>query len=501
MTQPSLRPPSRRARRRLPRTLATAAVVLAVLAPVSAGAQISQAEYAARRDALVRSMPGDGVLLVRGAPAPARDYLEFHQTPPMLYLTGIAEPDAALVIERRSGRVTPMLFVRERDPDREVWEGRSLGTQGATQLTGIPARPREALRPALDSLLARGGTLFVTSTDDLEGFPGSAGQSWTPPAGTRVVPLLRQLQQLRGTKSDGELELIRRAVAITVEAHKDAMRLVQPGLNEFEVEALIEYTFRRYGAARPAFASIVGSGPNSTSLHYNQNDRFMQAGDVVVIDIGANYLGYSADVTRTLPVSGRFTPEQRALYQIVRDAQEAAAREARPGVSYDVLTNAAVRTLAEGLAQLGLIESPDATYDCGGGRTCPQYRLFFMHGLGHGIGLEVHDPDQWQFGRIGVNSVFTIEPGLYVREHVLDLLPDTPRNRMLRERLAPAVAKYANIGVRIEDDYIVGPDGAEWISRAPREIDEVEAAMAQPWTGPSERKAAMVEWFPGAPRR
>src|SRR5690606_28556044 len=141
-----------------------------------------------------------------------------------------------------------------------------------------------------------------------------------------------------------------------------------------------------------------------------------------------------------------------------------------------------------------LIDAPDAVYDCGsapggggGGRECLQYRMFYMHGLGHGIGLQVHDPDQFQFGGIGVNSVFTIEPGIYVRADVLDHLPDTPRNRAMRERLAPAVAKYANIGVRIEDDYIIGADGPEWVSRAPREIDEIEAMMARPWTGPSDR--------------
>src|SRR5690606_18038303 len=256
-----------------------------------------------------------------------------------------------------------------------------------------------------------------------------------------------------------------------------------------------EYTFRRYGAARPAFASIVGSGPNSTSLHYNQNDRFMRDGETVVIDVGANYRGYSADVTRTLPVNGRFSEEQRLIYQTVRNAQMAAEREARPGASFATLARAAAMALAEGLAEAGLIESPTARFECNVQGGCMQYQLYYMHGLGHGIGLEVHDPDQWQFGEIGVNSVFTIEPGIYVRENALDMLPDTPANRALRQRLAPAVERYANIGVRIEDDYIIGTDGAEWISVAPREIDEVEAMMARPWTGPSERNAEMVNWW------
>lgn len=475
--------------------LLLAGVLATISSPALLDAQIEQREYAARREALGRAMPGDGVLLVRGSSAPERDYMAFHQTPALNYLTGFAEPDASLVMERRGGRVSEILFVRERNPEREIWEGRSLGTEGASSLTGMQVRPREALEQVLDSLLANGGTLFVTDAALLAGFPGSGAAGWRPPEGTHVRPLMQELRRLRGTKSAAELELIRRAVAITVEAQRDAMRLVEPGLNEFEVEALIEYTFRRYGAARPAFASIVGSGPNSTSLHYNQNDRFMRDGETVVIDVGANYLGYSADVTRTLPVNGRFTAEQRHIYQTVRSAQNAAEREARVGVSFGVLSQVAAQELARGLTEAGLIDSPDARYECSAPDGCMQYRLYYMHGLGHGIGLEVHDPDQWEFGRIGVNSVFTIEPGLYVREDALDMLPDTPANRQLRQRLAPAVAKYANIGVRIEDDYIIGPDGAEWISRAPRELDEVEAMMAQPWTGPSERKAEMVEWW------
>ncbi len=477
------------------RTWMFAAILVALALPAATHAQVTQAEYAARRASLARMMSGDGVILVRGGPAPEQDYLGFHQTPPLNYLAGIQEPDASLLIVRRGSSVSEFLFVRERNPDREVWEGRFLGTEGAAKLTGMRTLPREALDSTLGSLLGPGGTLFVTGTTDLAGFPGSSVRGWAPPEGTRVQPMIRELQQLRGTKSDAELNLIRRAVAITVEAHKDAMRLVEPGLNEFEVEAVIEYNFRRYGAARPAFASIVGSGPNSTSLHYNQNDRFMRDGEVVVIDIGASYLGYSADVTRTLPVNGRFSPEQRLIYQTVRNAQAAAEREARVGASYAALMQAADRELAAGLAQAGLIDAPDATYDCSQRSKCPQYRLYYMHGLGHGIGLQVHDPDQFQFSAIGVNSVFTIEPGIYVREDVLEHLPDTPGNRAMRERLAPAVAKYANIGVRIEDDYIVGPGGAEWISRVPRELEEVEAMMAEPWTGPSPRRAEMVEWW------
>lgn len=455
------------------------ALLLALALPTILSAQIPQQEYATRRAALQGMMPGDGVILVRGAEAPAQDYMEFSQSPPLNYLTGIQEPNASLVIARRGQSVSEILFVRERNPEREVWEGRFLGTSGASSLTGMKALPYQRLSAVLDSLLQQGGSLFVTSPADLSGFPGRSGTAWTPPEGVRVQPMIAELQRLRGTKSDAELALIRRAVEITVEAHRDAMRLVAPDRYEYEVEAIIEYNFRKNGAARPAFASIVGSGPNSTSLHYNQNDRQMKDGETIVIDVGANYKGYSADVTRTLPVNGRFTPEQRLIYQTVRAAQAAAEREARPGVSYTALMLAAERELAAGLARAGLIDSANATYDCNRSGGCPQFRLYYMHGLGHGIGLQVHDPDQFQFGTMGVNSVFTIEPGIYVRADVLEHIPDTPRNRAIRARLAPAVAKYANIGVRIEDDYIVGANGAEWISRVPRELEEVERAMAE----------------------
>jgi Xaa-Pro aminopeptidase len=284
-----------------------------------------------------------------------------------------------------------------------------------------------------------------------------------------------------------------------VDAHRDAMRLIEPGMNEFEAQALIEYTFRRYGSDRPGFATIIGSGPNSTTLHYNANDRFMNAGEVVVMDIGAAFRGYSADVTRTVPVSGTFTPEQRAIYQIVRDAQTAAEGAAKPGGTRQALAIAASKVLAEGLTRLGLIESAGATYQCGDTdqQRCSQLSLFYMHGLGHDIGLDVHDPTSTN---LTVGSAFTIEPGLYVRANTLDIVPDVPANRSLRDLLRSRLERYRNIGVRIEDDYFVTERGLEWVSRAPREIAEIEALMKGPFGGPAPRDAAKVEWYRGIPR-
>jgi Xaa-Pro aminopeptidase len=220
-----------------------------------------------------------------------------------------------------------------------------------------------------------------------------------------------------------------------------------------------------------------------------KNDRVMRAGEVVVMDIGASYEGYAADVTRTVPVSGRFTPDQRAIYEIVLEAQKAAERVAKVGASSAAWQAAADSVIARGLARLGLIESPSAEFDapwvaqCADrARLCKQYALFLPHGLGHGIGLEVHDPaiyyeEQRTFGE---GDIFTIEPGIYVNPAVLELLPSTPRNRALVAKIRPLIDRYANTGVRIEDDYVVTSRGLERLTQAPREVSEIEAAMRKP---------------------
>jgi Xaa-Pro aminopeptidase len=319
-------------------------------------------------------------------------------------------------------------------------------------------------------------------------------------AGAREESLTPALNRLRGTKSPAELAMLRRAIEITSLAHQDAMRSLEPGMNEFEIQGLVEYTFRRHGADGRAFPSIVGSGPNSTTLHYQDASRFMQAGETVVMDIGASYRGYAADVTRTVPVSGRFTPEQRQIYEIVLAAQKAAEEQARPGATLQALSQTAARILADGLARLGLIESPTATYDCrlpgGNVQRCPQFFMYYMHGLGHGIGLNVHDPEAAYFGPFAVGSAFTLEPGIYVRSDVLDVLPDTPGNREMAGKLRAAVQRYRDIGVRIEDDYFITATGAERVSTgSPREVAEIERLMAEQGTGNRGRRPDIVEWY------
>ncbi len=255
-----------------------------------------------------------------------------------------------------------------------------------------------------------------------------------------------RLGALRTVKTEAELVLLRRAIDITAEAHREAMRALRPGMHEYEVEALVEYVFHRNGAEHPGFPSIIGSGENSVILHYETNRRRMQGGDVVVMDIGAEYHGYSADVTRTVPVNGRFTPEQRAIYEIVLRAQEAGIAAARAGAPFGEVHRAAARVVAEGLRELSLITDDQ------------EVRRFFMHGTSHYLGLYVHDVGTG--GPLLPGTVITVEPGIYI---------------------APADdvdPRWWNIGVRIEDDVLITEAGPEILSAgAPRSVGEIEALM------------------------
>lgn len=470
-------------------------------------APISTQEYAARRRTLLDNI-GDGVLVVFGSPSPAADYLPFTQLADFRYLTGIMEPSAAWIAVRQGARVQEHLFVLDRDPAREVWEGARLGPDGAQTRTGVPAQSARRFGTVLDSLVKATSVLYTTIAPPLD-------QSLTAEHthAQQILARIREgkgdleiktvqnlIRQQRGVKSAAELDRIRRAVQISALAHREAMRSTEPGMNEFEIRALMEYMFRRNGAEGPAYGSIVGSGPNSTTLHYQASDRFMEAGDVLLIDAAASYAGYAADVTRTFPVNGTFTADQRAIYEIVLAAQKAAAARIRPGATWRELNESANTEIRNGLTRLGLIDGPDATYEIAAGRSRPQMALFYMHGLGHGVGLAVHDPDISQTAQgFGQGSAVTIEPGIYVRADAFDYLPDTPGNRAMIQRLRPALERYRNIGVRIEDVFIFGENGVEHVSAAaPREIEEIEALMREPGLGDASRRGDIVEWFRGS---
>ena len=293
------------------------------------------------------------------------------------------------------------------------------------------------------------------------------------------------VDELRAKKSAGELALLRKAAEISSEGHRAALLAPVPS-HEYELQAVLEYNFTRLGGSRPAYGSIVGSGVNGTQLHYMKDRGVTKPGDVVVMDAAAEYEGYAADITRTIPVSGTFTKEQRAIYQLVRDAQAAAERNSKPGMLASAAQDSSVVVRTKGLAALGLIESDTATFDppwqanCERApMSCRQANFWMIHGISHGLGLAVHDPAQFSFGdrTYKIGDAFTIEPGIYVSTRMLDALPDTPKNRAFIAKVKPVVVKYENTGVRIEDDYVITERGLERISSAPREIAEIEALM------------------------
>lgn len=482
------------------RSSSARAVLLAVLAPallaVPATAQLSNAEYAARRQSLVAGIDS-GVVIAFGAVEPVNYWPTFYQHPNFHYLTGFEESDAVLVMVKGNGGLAASLFVPYRDPVRERWQGTRTAIAEMERVTGIPGRDIGTLEAVVDSLTGSGLPFYIVPDDQTA---ESAAQDsltrgkhfvarlrdrhpWLP-----MQPLDMALLRMRARKSPAEIALLRKATEISVAAHKEAMKAAAPGCGENEIQALLEGTFRRLGADRPGYGSIVGSGPNATILHYMADDRVMQDGELLLIDAAASYDHYSSDVTRTFPVNGRFSPEQRDVYQIVLDAQDAFVRQIRAGGLARVANDSGAAVVTAGLLRLGLIESADGTFDPPRGMNCPsggclQRQLYALHGYGgHGIGLEVHDPAQYYFGegRFGVGDVFTVEPGLYISPELIGSLPDTPKNRGMLAKIRRAVDKYRNIGVRIEDDYAVTAAGVEWLSQgAPRQMAEIEALMRQ----------------------
>lgn len=467
--------------------LARLCVLILLAAP--AAAQIPQTEFAARREALVERL-NDGAILVLAAPEPALDYMPWSQSRSFSYLTGFREPSAALLLARVNGSIKATLFVNPRDPAREVWTGARLGVDGVRPATGMEGRDVGQLRNAVDSVLRADVPLYVVGDFGGEGTTLSPHEQYVNALkaafpSRRISSANAAVATLRGVKSAAELERLRIATEISARGHLAAIALAQPGIGEWELQAVAEQVWKRESGDVPGYGSIVGSGPNATTLHYGENSRIAQAGEVIVMDMATQFDGYSSDITRTIPVSGRFSPAQRDIYDIVLAAQKAAEATVAVGSRSQLMVAAATAELASGLTRIGLIDSPTATYDCGSAqraRRCPQLSLFYMHGLGHGIGLDVHDPEQYyETGIIGVGSAFTIEPGIYVRETLPSVLPDTPDNRAYLARTAAAFQRYKGIGVRIEDDYLVTPRGVERPSSlVPREPEELERLMQRP---------------------
>lgn len=470
------------------------AVALILGAPAHLNAQISSSEYAARRDSLAHRV-GEGVVLAFGGRTPVTDFGTFFQLPAFHYLTNYDEPDAAFVLVVRGGRGTGALYVTPSDPRRAFYYGFRPDSATIARSLQLASRPFSALPAAVDSLVATGLPIYTLTDFEDADFARTdsltRGQQFIRSLAARHPGLVVKdghpiVDQLRARKSPAEIALLKKAAEISAEGHRTVMQGPE-AKHEYDVAALIEYTFKKLGAERVAYGSIVGAGVNGTQLHYMKDTAAAKPGDLIVIDAAAEYQGYAADITRTLPVSGTFTPAQRAIYQLVRDAQAAAERVAKPGALARAAEDSSFMVRARGLASLGLIDSVNAIIDPPWNvdctpvphpRNCTQAYLWTIHGISHGLGLAVHDPAQFYYGErtYQPGDAFTIEPGIYISTRALAALPDTPRNRAYIARIRPIVQKYENTGVRIEDDYVVTQTGVERITTgAPREISEIEA--------------------------
>ncbi|HET9013096.1 MAG TPA: Xaa-Pro aminopeptidase [Gemmatimonadaceae bacterium] len=476
------------------RAAAHALALVASLVGAPAGAQISAAEFAARRDSLAARI-GSGVVVAFGGRTPVTDFGPFYQLPAFHYLTNLDEPDAAMVMVVQDGRAATTLFLTPVDPRSAFYYGRRPDSATVVRTMGMSARAFSALAGVVDSLASTGARFYALGdfgdADFADEDSLTRGRQFMRTVASRhrgleVKDAHEIVDQLRARKSPAEVALLRRAAEISSEGHREAMRLAEPS-REYELQAALEHGFMRLGGARPSYGSIVGGGVHGTQLHYMRDRGEVKPGDVVVMDAATEYEGYAADITRTIPVSGKYTAEQRAIYELVLEAQKAAERNSKPGMSAIAAQDSSIAIRARGLAALGLIESTSATFDppwpvdCSRAPAqCRQSMFWMIHGISHGIGLAVHDPAQFYRGdhTFQQGDAFTIEPGIYIGTSMLDQLPDTPRNRAFIAKVKPVVQRYENTGVRIEDDYVITEKGLERISNAPREIAEIEALMA-----------------------
>ncbi|HEY0405852.1 MAG TPA: Xaa-Pro aminopeptidase [Pyrinomonadaceae bacterium] len=383
-----------------------------------------------------------------------------------------------------AGAATPARPVSNQTPVNPTTVNASSTAQGATvgatqTATGGPATTAtaatgfEALFSAMASNEARLYLLLPSRETDSREYKQEqnfASQSARVATGFNVTTAAPIFAEMRLRKSPMELKILQHAIDITTEAFGRSMAVAARSQWEYEVEAEVEYTFKRRNADQWGYPSIVGCGPNATTLHYVESQGRILPGKLLLMDVGAEYGHYTADVTRTFPVNGKFTPEQAEVYNIVYNAQEAAARATKPGAVFpNDIHGAALEVVKDGLLRLGLITD----------RNSDQYRIWFMHGTSHWLGMNVHD-----VGGRGVKlepgMVFTNEPGIYIREDALDYLPKTPENEKFIAAIRPAFEKYKNIGVRIEDDMLVTDTGARWLTEAlPRSISDIESMMAR----------------------
>lgn len=432
--------------------LAALALALSAAATAQAGSPagaVPVANLAARRQALIGRLKS-GVAIIRGAEELSDDppdskypqAADFRQDNDFFYLTGLETPDSWLIVTATdSTRGEFHLFLPARNPAAERWTGPQLGPGlEAAAATGIPVadiHPSDSVEAYLRRFVSSGGRAapFWFRRTEWDASPETIRKLALDTPRMSTLDLLPALASLRLIKDDDEIRRITRAAEISAEGHVAAMKFAKPGTWEYQIEAVAEQTFRSLGAERLGYPSIVGSGINSTVLHYDKNRRQTQAGDLIVMDMAAEFGYYTADVTRTIPVSGKFTPRQKAIYELVLGAQQIAIDSVRPGITLGELDGIARRFMAEHSGDL-----------CGVG-SCTKY---FIHGLSHWIGMDVHDVGG---APLAPGMVFTVEPGIYIPDEAL--------------------------GVRIEDDVLVTPTGYLLISKgAPRSVADIEKLMA-----------------------
>ncbi len=427
-------------------------------------------EFLRRRKQLMSMVGAEGIAILPAAPVRmlTRDVEHrYRQDSDFYYLTGFPEPEAVAVLVPGRDAGEFLLFCRDRDRQKELWDGTRIGPEGAVESFGaddaFPIDDMDDILPGIiESCTRVYYTMGVYADFDarITGWVNSlrSGVSRGVHTPQEFVALDHLLHDMRLYKSRAEVSAMRRAAKIAVNAHSRAMRMVRPGIFEYEVEAEFVHEFRR-NDARPSYNPIIGSGPNACTLHYVDNRAQLQDGDLLLIDAGCEVDYYASDVTRTMPVNGRFTPEQRAVYEVVLEAQLAAIDKTRRGNHWNEPHDAAVKVIARGLKKLGLLEGtlPKLVRD-------GAYREYYMHRTGHWLGMDVHDVgdykvgDEWRLLESGM--AMTVEPGIY--------LPDS--------RKVPA--RFRNIGVRIEDDVVVTSNGPDVLSKGlAKEPDAIEALM------------------------
>jgi len=432
---------------------------------------MNKKDFARRRRQLMRMIGKGGIAIVPAAPTRVRNRDVEHayrQDSDFHYLSGFPEPEAVIVLVpgRRHGEF--VMFCRDRDPERETWDGYRAGPEGAVRDFGADdAFPVSDIDDILPGLLEHCDRVYYTmglNADFDQRLLGWVNQlraaaktGVTTP--TEFVDLDHLLHDMRLFKSRSEIAAMRKAAKIAAAAHVRAMRICKPGMWEYEIEAEFLHEFRRHDTTT-SYLPIVGGGANGCILHYIENRDRLQDGELLLIDAGCEHQGYASDITRTFPVGGRFSPAQRALYEVVLEAQQAAIDKVRPGNHWDEPHEAAVQVLTRGLVRLGLLKGKVSALVKKGA-----YRRFYMHRTGHWLGLDVHDVGDYKVGEqwrvLEPGMVLTIEPGLYIA-------PDT----------RGVAKKWLGTGIRIEDDVLVTADGAEVLSAgAPKDPDEIERLM------------------------